>query len=49
MSHSSGSSEYAPGNRERMLANFVATTIIGSFRIMLSIFSTIFRFLTSIA
>ncbi|MFB6100094.1 MAG: hypothetical protein ABEK16_02370 [Candidatus Nanohalobium sp.] len=48
MSHSSGNSKHAPDNRERMLANLVASTIIGGFRILISIFSAVFRMLASL-
>jgi len=44
-----GSSEHGPKNWERMLANFFAGIIVGFFRTLISIFSTIFRMLLYLA
>lgn len=49
VSHSSASSNHSPSNRERAMASFVAGTIISFFRLLVSIFSGIFRALASFA
>ncbi|AOV94449.1 hypothetical protein AQV86_00815 [Nanohaloarchaea archaeon SG9] len=44
----SGESEYAPSNRKKMAANFVAGSIIAVARFVFAIFRMIFNFLSAL-